>query len=368
MKKLIPMLLMTLVFLVGVASIGEQYEFKATQSITFVVAASILIAASGRKFGLRDGIDVSAVASELGEYMRVYTAQIWRKVYQQLEFEKYMRKIGNQRGKFSSLQSSATDVLQAFQPGFTAKGKTTFTAYVNEVYRTKVDYLLDDIDEIYAGYLGFMGDENRNRADWPLVKYIVEEHIIPKIAEELDIASARGVYVAPTTGTPGNSINICNGILTLITNEIAATNLTAITTGAITVSDALDKFETFVEDIEDLDPSVLTKKAKIFCSKTMERYYKHDYRANFGQYNDPMSKNRTKLDNYDVEIVGLRAFGNSNRLLLAPEGNLLVGYDKIYVPNSFKVEEARREVAIMTDFHRGYGFGTLDQVFASDQA
>jgi hypothetical protein len=374
MKKFINLLAIVFfsaITLLGVSAIAIEAGFDVKPTIATVLVASALFAIAKKKFQFgvgATGLDVSQLAVVLGDYIQAETANIWKKIYQGLEFEAYMRKLGGKRGKFSTFKSSQSDVLQAFQPGFTKKGETTFTPYINEVYRTKVDFLLDDIDEIYSGYLGFMADETINRADWPITKYIINEHLIPKIIEELNIASARGSYLAPTPGTAGNSINICNGILTIVANEITATNITPITTGAITAVNALDKMETFLDDIAAIDPFVLEKGAIVHCSKSQERFYKKAYRDAFGSTNDQAAKNQTMFDHYNVKLVGLNAFGNSERLLLTEKDNIIVGYDKIYTPNSFKVEEHRREVAIMTDFHRGYGFGTLDTVFVNDRS
>jgi hypothetical protein len=45
---------------------------------------------------------------------------------------------------------------------------------------------------------------------------------------------------------------------------------------------------------------------------------------------------------------------------------MLTMYDKVYAPNSFEVEKDKRVVNVMADFKRGYGFGSLTEVFTND--
>lgn len=317
-----------------------------------------------------NGIDISAITAAITSYMSVpkNVAGIWRRMYTEMELMPYMRKISGQTGKYSGFQSSNTEVLQAFQKAFTAKGTVSFTPYISNVFRLKVDFLLDNIDEIVDGYLNFMYDETKTRAEWPIAKYIIEFHLVPSMIEELNTALCRGSYVAPTPGTAGNSIDSMDGLQTIIADEITATNLVPIVTGAIASTDAVDKLETFADAI---DPKYANKGGVILCSKTVERYYKTDYRASFGTTNDKDAKNNTKLDNYNISLVGVEGWGTSHRLLFTPtgaKGNLLYLYDKIFTPKTFQVQQDKRDVVMMADFHSGAGFNTLDEVFVNDQA
>lgn len=316
---------------------------------------------------LHAGVDLSAVVSDLGAYLQVpkTAIEIWSRLFTGLELNPYLTKKGGVTGSYAGVASSTSELMQPFQQGFTPKGTTTFTPFMNQVYRAKVDFLLDNIDDVVGSWLMFLHDETVERKDWPLVRFIVEKELLPKLVEEMNAAMCRGVYVAPTAGTAGTSLGTMNGLLKIVADQITATALTPIATGTIAASTGLDKFETFADGI---DPKYSGKGGVIFCSKTLERYYKSDYRATFGATNDQAAKNQTKLDHYNIEIVGLEGFATSSRMVFVQKGNLLGLYDKIFTPSTFQVQQDKRDVILMSDWHIGVGLNTLDGVFVNDQA
>lgn len=316
---------------------------------------------------LHAGVDMSAIVSDLGAYLQVpkTAMEIWSRLFTGLELNPYLTKKGGVTGSYAGISSSTSELMQPFQQGFTPKGTTTFTPYMNQVYRAKVDFLLDNIDDVVGSWLMFLHDETVERKDWPLVRFIVEKELLPKLVEEMNAAMCRGVYVAPTAGTAGTSLGTMKGLLKIITDEIGSSNLTPIATGAVSATTGLDKFETFADGI---DPKYSGKGGVIFCSKTLERYYKSDYRATFGATNDQAAKNQTKLDHYNIEIVGLEGFATSSRMVFVQKGNLLGLYDKIFAPSTFQVQQDKRDVILMADWHIAVGLNTLDGVYANDQA
>jgi hypothetical protein len=362
MKKLFLIAIVSLVYSIGYA-IGTELHVNPILSGLAVTAISCVgLAPKGSLFA---GLDISAINTELGAYWRVYQKEIWRKLFTELELEKYMRKVPNVTDEYVVPSSSNTELLQPFQKAWTPKGSVAFDARINKVRQIKIDYLLDSMDEIYRSYLAFMADETTERKNWPLVKYIVMNHIIPGMREELNQISATGNYAAPTPGTAGAYLTSTDGILTIVADEITATNLTPITTGVVTQSDALDKFETFNDS---MPVKYRDMAGVILCSATLARYYQRDYRANFGSFNALDSKDNLKLDATKKVIVGLECFEGSQRMLFTPQNNLLCMYDKIDVPSSFEFQVENRTVKILGDFKRGYGFGNLSEVFVNDQA
>ena len=173
-----------------------------------------------------------------------------------------------------------------------------------------------------------------------------------------------GVYAAPTPGTAGASIASTDGILTKIAAEIVASNITPIVTGVLGSTDTLTKTELFHDSLPSKFRSM---PGVLFMSSTNALYYQRNYRTAFGGTNDQNAKGNLKLDGTKKEIVGLDCFEGSDRILFTPKNNLLCMYDKVYAPSTFEVQQDKRDVNIFTDFHRGYGFGNLSEVFVNDQ-
>jgi len=352
-----------------------SYVFGALLSLVIgispILGGSVSLALSLIAFtprgAFRTGIDLSDVTTALGKYMSVpRTAQdIWSRLFQGLELAPYLKKIGGQTGKYVGVNSITTELMQPFQKGFTPKGTVDFNPYINDVFRAKVDFLLDNIDDVYASWVMFLADETKERKDWPLVRYIVEFELLPKVIEEMNFAMCAGSYVAPTLGTAGASLATMNGYKTQITSLITGGSLTPIVTGAISATNALDSLETFADGI---DSKYSDKGGVIFCSKSVERFYKQDYRATFGATNSADAKNQLKLDNYNIKLVGLEGWGASQRLMFSNNnGNMIHLYDKIFTPSTFQVQQDKRAVVLMADWHQAVGFNTLTGVYVNDQ-
>jgi hypothetical protein len=359
------LMLIAIAFTVGVLG-GSAYGFSAVASgVTTVVAFAV---ASRPAHVLSDGLDLTEVLADVKNYFRAFGNSIWVQIQKGTDFEQYMRAIPNQKGTYVSTASTRTEYLQPWQKGFTPSGGVALKPYETAVRRIKLDVLLDNLDELFNTYLAEMlVDETKTPMNYPFVKWLVQYHIVPGITEELRAMSVKGVYDAPTAPTPGASIDSADGIFTLITNEIAATNLTnIITTGAITDANIVDKVELFHKDLPD---EYKGSSDPIFCSMDNVQRYMYTYRDDKGvnmDFNGPT----VQLWGTNKKLVGLSDLNGSDRFLFTPsgtKGNLLKLYDKLLMPN-LQFQEFNRDIKIMGDMHRSWGFETLDAVFVNDQA
>lgn len=315
---------------------------------------------------LNAGLDLSNVTSLLGAYVRKYEKQIWQLVTQDIEFEKYMRKVSGVTDEYVITTGEVSELLQPYQNEWTPKGEADFLPRINKVRQIKVDYTVNNLDDVYRTYLTFLATEGVDRKEWPLVRYIVTELMVPKMREELAVLSAKGVYAAPTPGAAGASIDSVDGILTVVSDEITATNLTPITTGAITQADIIDKIE---EDFVDALPTKYKSMATpIFMAEEMKMMYWRAYRGEFGGNANYDGKQKVFVDGTKKEIIGIPELNGSQRMIHTTKNNMLCMYDKIMTPNSMEVQKDKRAINVLTDFKRGYGFGNLSEVFVNDQA
>lgn len=325
---------------------------------------------SGSSTAMIMGIDVSQLNGVLGAYMRKFEAEIWRLATQDIQLENYMRKVPGVSDEYVSTLSKHTEFLQAKQSGWQPKGGVEFEARMNKVLPIKMDVTLDDsdLDQLHRSYLAYMATEEGKRENWPIVKYIVQFHIIPAIREEISAMSANGVYVAPTPGTPGDSINAVDGILTIITDEIAASNLTPLTTGAFTAADIIDQIEGWI----DQQPLKYQKMpGNILAAPEVVKMYWRARRAEFGGNTDYKAMyDGVLVEGTKKTLIAIDEFAGTQRILETPQKNLLCMYDQVEVPTTpFLIQQEKRDIHILTDFKRGYGFATLEEiVFVNDVA
>ena len=312
------------------------------------------------------GFDLTALNAQIGAFYRRYDKEIWKAITRGITFEKYMRGVPNVTDEYVSPHSSHTEFLQPYQSGFQEKGSVSFDARKNKVFHIKMDFLLQDIYDIYRSYLSFLSDESKDIKDWPFVKYIVYEHIIPGIIEEISILSVKGAYVAPTPGTAGTSISSADGVLTIVANEISGMNLNPIVTGAITQANVIDAFNDYYDGMHD---DYKGMPGEVFMAPSVKLMYERAQLETYGAtqtYKGP--QNETFIFGTRKKLVEIPEFEGSQRLLHTPKKNLLKLYNKINVPNSVEIQKENRDLKFLLDFHRGYGFGNLYEVFTNDQA
>ena len=362
MKKLVLLFSVLVVFAAG-AVIGSSVGFEPTVSGICAVALSTMAVAPQGAF--RVGLDLSEVTTQLGAYFNYYSSQIWAAIAKGQDFESYMKAVPNVKSQYVTTTSRRTEFLQPWQKGWQPKGGVEMIPYVNKIFALKMDHTQEDLHALHDTYLAFLQDESKLPSEIPFVKWLVDTHIIPGMTEELRTMSVVGVFDAPTAGTAGASIDSADGIFTIVGNEITAGNITPIITGAITSSNVVDKIELFHKSLPSEHRS---RPGQVFCPADMVEDYKYGYRAAFGtnlDFNGPT----LKIWGTQKELVGLDALNGTDKLLYTPtgaNGNLLKMYDKIVMPTP-TVQLEKRDVHILTDFHRGWGFNTLEEVFANDQ-
>jgi len=267
-------------------------------------------------------------------------------------------------------------ILQAFQPGWTPVGDFEATPVVLSQFPMKVDLEFQP-DAIEATWLGFLADGNLDRAQWPLVRWLVEAHILPQIQEDYELTEVYlGKFVAPTKGTPAAPGTAMNGIRTIINQGIADSLITPITLGAIP-SDP----QTFCDYVEAFARGFNIRykgRSMPICMNTTlaERYArgrqaKYGRDSNFNTLKPIIAGNGDEMVRIPVEftnhyVVGLASMGNSSKLWATPDDNRKKLTKKSANEKMVRIESAKREVAIFTDYYKGVGFPLLEAVFTND--
>lgn len=369
MKKLLLFSLIALQFAFG-AVVAFSTGFNPVAGGSVALAAGVVVGSAFTQesgvLGATVGFSLADLNATLGAYVRKYESSIMRAIFQGIQLENYTRKVSGVTSQYVITQSQSAEVLQAYQPAFTPKGETEFSAVINNVRQIKIDYQISEIDELYNSYMSWMADEKKERKDWPFVKWLVVNEIVPKAIEEMDYNSYNGVYVAPTSGTAGPSIAAVDGFKKVIADLITATTLVPIATGAITATNIVDKVESFVDS---LAPKYQAMSAPILMSETNARRYWRDYRNNFGGNNNYGGGDANlKVDATNKMVIGIAAMNGSDRFIHTPKENMLTLFDSIEYPTNLQTQQDVRVIKMFGDFKRGYGFGDARHLFVNDQA
>jgi len=278
------------------------------------------------------------------------------------ETTKIARQIKTDDTVYRLAESNITSLVQPFQKTWTPKGNITFVPNPIELFKMKVDL---DIypDDIEDNWLGFLASENQNRKEWPLIRYIMEQHLIQKINEDLELKIYyKGVHQAPAAGTAGNTETSMNGLQHHLKNNEKVNRLNMDSLEASIIYEQLEEAYKQISEVYQNVPMLICVAPK------WRRAFLLDKRSQgFYQKTGP-NEIDDSLDFSPAKVKGLPSMIGTDDLFITPNQNLLHLTKKGSNAATFRVEESKRCVSIMTDWWEGLGFGLNEVVWTNVEA
>ena len=255
-------------------------------------------------------------------------------------------------------------LVQPFQKAFTQKGGVDIVPKEIRQYRFKID---DEFmpDELYATWLGFLTAANVNRKDWPFVKWLIEVYYKNQIDQDMELNEYyKGVYAAPSAGTAGADGTGMVGVQKLLTDGVEADKIKSISIGALDASTIFDQVEAFTDEISEIYQGI---KMNVFMSRKWFKKYMQDKRAQ-GFYQKTSDKEISSgIDFTPLDVIPLASMVGTDDIFCTPKANFIHVSPATMTKNSFKLEEAKRAVAVMGDWSEGLGFGIDEIVWTNIQ-
>lgn len=273
--------------------------------------------------------------------------------------------------------SNTTRVLQSFQKAFTPLGATTFQMEKIELFQMKVD-LEETPDDLVDSWLGFLEGENEiDRKKWPFVRWWLEKEILPKIEEDYELYEVfKGVYAAPTSGTPGLQGKSMDGLNIIRKRHIAAGKIAPIVMGALptTPLDAVNYVEDFVKQFPKL---IWGKLEPLRMNQEFGQLYldgvDEKYNVQYKQVSDKLTVKNTPVriaavTNEDgILIPGLRSMEGSEVLWTTVKGNSVLRVKNPVNAGLFQLESQTRQIRAFTDWWKGVGWWMPNYVLTNDR-
>ncbi|MBC6988559.1 hypothetical protein [Hymenobacter sp. BT491] len=305
-------------------------------------------------------INATQLKAELGAYARTNNKEIRSMAYGKSVTAKFMRTVPSVKGKFPALQAITGHVVQAFSAVWTPLGVTKFKVNELKNYRQKVNYPLRP-DDIQAGWLAHLYEENKKPQDMPISKYIINDQLMPKVVEDREVLLCRGVYDATKPQEFGKSMDGVEEIIRQGLQANSANPVFQIPMEAITVANITDQ----VTEFELALPEVLKPLLKrIFMSTSNLERYRLDYFKKYGAY-PSYTENKgytTILGNR--ELIGLPGLAGSDLIFSTPDENFLRLIDLNDEPVITDVQAQDYDVKIFMEWWEGVQFWTNQMVVA----
>lgn len=267
---------------------------------------------------------------------------------------------------YEGANSELGEILQTYQDTFTPKGDVTLKPQRILLYKQKIDISLNP-DVIEASWAGFLASNDLDRKQWPVVKWLLENHILAKKNEDFEEkAIYNGVYTPPVAGTPNAANQIMNGFGKILADATSAGFITTVPSGAWSTDP-----KTFVEQIEawfDALPAKFRKAIKwLRMSEDLEARYHTGRMAKYNMYYAQIS-DLSKIQKFpNCSVVGLPSMNGKQRIWAATEGNAVLLYKR--KTDGFIIKDSttlRDGVDIKSDWWAGVGFHDYEETFCNE--
>lgn len=253
-------------------------------------------------------------------------------------------------------------LVQPFQKTFTQKGGVEIVPNEIRQYRFKID---DEFmpDELYATWLGFLTQKSVDRKDWPFVKWLIEVYYARQIDQDMELNEYyKGIYAAPVAGTAGTDGTGMNGLQKQIQAGVDALKINSVNLGALDKTTIFDQVESFTDSIAEVYQGI---KMNVFMSRYWYKKYMQDKRAQ-GFYQRTSDKDIDgKIDFTPLDVKPLACMVGTDDIFCTPVENFIHISPATLTKNQFKLEEAKRSVAVMADWSEGLGFGINEAVWTN---
>jgi len=270
--------------------------------------------------------------------------RLMRQLRQTLVTTSVFTEINSDETVWRASESRHGRVIQPFQKAWTPIGEVEFKPVAIESFKLKSD-VQDYPDDLESTWLGFLSSNNLDRKQWPFVRWWVEQELLPQVKEDVELNEIwSGVFAAPTPGTPGDAGTSMNGIRKAINDQVTATRITTIATGAPDASDA-----NWVGQIEDFADAINQKYWMIPMQLCM----------------NPTLARRFQRTN--LRVKALPSMGTSTKIWCTPKNNSILLTKRKGMMDKMQPESVDRLVKLFTDFWMGVGFVIPEIVFTNDQ-
>jgi len=320
------------------------------------------------------GITITDLQSEYGSYYNAGSqneARLRKQLYYGFETANFFMPVPTDSTRYEMAKDDMSRVAQGFQTTWSPTGDITVEAVPIDTYRIKADVELTP-DTIEESWLGFLASNDTDRKEWPLIRWLIENHILARFNHDLERNEIfHGQYSAASGGTPSAAGEAMTGFRKLINDAYAAEIPSAnkIATGAIETdpTDFVDQIEAFCASMPELiKMQPLVKLA--FRGSLKSRWLqgmRAKYNMNYSQFAD--GEIMRVADHPNVQVMPLHSFQSSEKIVASVATNAVMPVKDMQNVGNFQIESVDRTIKIFDDVRFGVGFTRWDQVCTNDR-
>lgn len=313
-------------------------------------------------------IDTAELQQEFGKYISSEKIEILRRLTSGLTCTQHMTTVVTDKTEWRASQAIIDSVLQQFVPYWTPSKKAKFTPITIKNFFLKVNQPIKPAD-IIDQYFGYLYDEGLTPDQMPIVRYIVEDLVMPKLYEDLEFAMAQGKFVefAPTQdgqAAPADAAQAAmDGYITALKKlkATAGNTVTWLLDGVtLTHDNIMAEMDKVVMSIK---PQYRYKKMSIHADPDLILMYQQAY---LDKYKNRITEDEVKLKlNFSqFTFVPMEGMIGTGAFFITPKENFKhlmsrnVNEAKIYM------QVQNYDVKVFMEFRKGTGFAMQEAIFA----
>ncbi|MEL6359209.1 MAG: hypothetical protein AAFQ01_04645, partial [Bacteroidota bacterium] len=223
-------------------------------------------------------ITIAAAAEGLNQFVNQNGDRINQILRNGLEWERDLPRVACEDA-YTGQDIDVADLLQPYQPGFTPNNAEAYDGITSFLRPMKVDLLFtaEQLEKFRRKWRPNWFTPNPEDIRNTYAGYVLGQHVLPVVMDNLNEASYKGEYSAPTVGTPGAVLESVDGFEKSITDQINAGRLVPINTGALVEATMEAQVRNFCKA---LPTAYRYKPGKIYMNKTNAQKYADNYAAN----------------------------------------------------------------------------------------
>lgn len=317
-------------------------------------------------------IDVTDLNAEFSMVMppKQKLELLTKRIYLGFDDAKYMTRIQSNTD-YIATAAIFTEVSQQFTPKWTPKGSAKFTPCRIPYRRHKINVLIRPA-EVIKSWLLYLYEQGKTMAEMPVTKYIIENHILPKVLEDITLAMiAKGKFVdhsaTVTENAEGPSAkDSMDGFETqLVEGKKDAKckfNFYKAAKNPYELDDA--GILNYVNGFVDAISGMFARSVTVFCSEQLLTKYKRaDFAVN-GKYTGVENDGSIRFTNF--VLTPLRSMYDSQIIFATPRSNFVELVDYSRADNCVnKIAESDYDVKVFGEYSLATGFKIQEAVFAA---
>jgi len=312
-------------------------------------------------------IDYTDLASALGAYYRQNDDGVMSQLMLGMDIEDRISVLDGVKDEQPLIHSVTGDLVK---PG---GDPTSFSATANafdlqprvlKVRPWKIDLTFYP-QLMERQWLGYLKSNGSDPTEMPFAEFFFNE-ITKKANENIRLSALFG---GSYNGAGTAPADIFDGFLEIIADEITATNITPVATGAVSSGTVIGDIEDTYDNLHEAAKGV---PGIILVSPTLFDWYVRAYRSTHGANGDytGMAQGKVPLDGSMYMITREPGLASSQRIIATTVENLVYGVDTAGEENTVRVEQNRRAIDVMVDAKGGVQFRDISTraLSVNDQA